>query len=111
MDEVKLANTATPAGAALFAIGALACCLPLGLAGALGVLALSTLFEAVQPWFLAIAAMLLAVSAVQAFRSRGACRRRASSFSLAVLGLSAIVVVAVLAFPQRFAAFLADFVL
>jgi hypothetical protein len=95
----------------MFAIAALACCLPLGLAGALGVLALSTMFETVQPWFLAIAAILLGVGAVQAFRSRGACRRRASSFSLAVLGLSAVIVVAVLAFPQRLAAFLADFVI
>ena len=93
------------------ALAALACCLPLGLAGALGVLALSALMDALQPWFLGTAGVLLAVGAFESYRSRKTCQRRSRRFSLMVLGLSAAIVLAVLLFPQNLAALLADYVL
>src|SRR6185503_16782434 len=86
--------------AALAALAAMACCIPLGLAGAVGVLALGEMFTTLQPWFLALAGVLLAIGAVQCFRGRRTCRRRASAFSLLVLGLSATVVIGILLFPQ-----------
>ena len=97
--------------AALAALAAMACCIPLGLAGAVGVLALGEMFTTLQPWFLGAAGVLLGMGAVQCFRGRRSCRRRASAFSLLVLGLSASVVVGVLVFPQYVAGWIADHVL
>jgi hypothetical protein len=97
--------------AALAALAAMACCIPLGLAGAVGVLALGEMFTTLQPWFLGLAAVLLAIGAVQCFRGQRICRRRASAFSLVVLGLSAMVVVGVIVFPQFVAGWIADYVL
>jgi len=97
--------------AAFMALAALACCLPLGFAGALGVLALSEMFDKLQPWFLGAAGVLLAVGIFQAYRGQKSCQRRASRFSLVVLALSAATVLAVLLFPQHLAVLLADYVL
>ena len=71
----------------------------------------SSLFDALQPWFLTAATLLLAVSAVQLYRSRGTCQRRGRRFSLTVLGLSATIVLLVLLFPQSVAGWIADYVL
>jgi hypothetical protein len=101
----------TPLAAALTALAALACCLPLGFAGAAGVLALSTMFDALQPWFLGAAALLLLAGAWQCFRTQRSCQRQASRFSLLVLGLSAAVVLGVLLFPQVIAGLIADYVI
>ena len=108
---MRSAERLTPLAAAMMALATLACCLPLGLAGALGVLALSLMLESWQTWFLAASAALLAAGAVQCFRGRKTCRRSASRFSLAVLGLSAAVVIGVLVFPQHLAGLLADYVI
>lgn len=93
------------------ALAAMACCIPLGLAGAAGVLVLGEMFTTLQPWFLGISVVLLAIGAAQCFRGQRSCRRRASAFSLLVLGLSSAVVVGVLVFPQFVAGWIADYVL
>lgn len=109
--ETGLTERLTPLAAAATALAAFACCVPLGLAGATGVLALSTLFDALQPWFLSAAVVLLALGAFQCFRRRSTCKRVRSRFSLAVLGLSATIVLLVLVFPQSVAGWIADYIL
>jgi hypothetical protein len=109
--ETRLAERVTPLAAAVTALAAFACCVPIGLAGAFGLLALSSLFNTLQPWFLTVATLLLAAAAVQCYRGQRTCRRRRSRFSLVVLGLSATIVLLVLLFPQSVAGWIADYVL
>ena len=108
---MRFTEQLTPVTAALAALAAMACCIPLGLAGAAGVLVLGEMFTTLQPWFLGAAGVLLTIGAVQCLRGQRSCRRRASAFSLVVLGLSAAVVVGVLVFPQFVAGWIADYVL
>jgi hypothetical protein len=108
---MRLGQRFPPVAAALSALAVFACCVPLGFAGAFGVFAVGAIFASLQPWFVGAAMLLLAVGAWQAFRAQKACHRRASRFSLVVLGLSAAIVVAVLLFPQRLAAWIADYLL
>lgn len=88
-----------------------ACCVPLGFAGALGVLAVGSLFDALQPWFVTAAALLLSVGVVQAYRARRVCHPGRRRFSLAVLACSGAIVLLVLFFPQFVAGVIADYVL
>jgi hypothetical protein len=100
-----------PLAAAGAALAAFACCVPLGLAGALGVFMLGGLFDTLEPYFLTTATFLLAIGAFQLYQAQKSCRRGSLRFSLAVLGLSGTVVVGVLLFPQTVAGLIADFIL
>jgi hypothetical protein len=100
-----------PLAAVGVALAALACCVPLGLAGALGVFMLGGFFDAFEPYFLTAATFLLAVGAFQIHQAQKSCRRVSLRFSLAVLGLSGTVVVGVLLFPQTVAGLIADYIL
>jgi len=109
-----MANTTerlTPLAASAMALAAFACCVPIGVAGVVGVLALGSFFDAIQPWLVAGATVLLAVAAFLSFGRQRSCRTRRGWFSLLVLGLSATVVLSVLLFPQLVAALIADYVL
>ena len=101
----------TPVAAALSALAAFACCVPIGLVSAFGLLMLSSMFAPLQRWFLPAATVLLAIAAVQLWRGQRVCRTRARRFSLVVFCLSATVVLAVLLFPQFVAGLFADYVL
>jgi uncharacterized membrane protein YidH (DUF202 family) len=95
-----------PVAAALSALATLACCLPLGIAGAVGALGLSVALEALRPWLIGIAVILLSVGLLQLYRGQRKCRRR-SPLSLALFGLSAAVVLGIMIFPQKVAELLA----
>jgi len=95
-----------PVAAAVSALATLACCLPLGIAGAVGALGLSVALAALRPWLLGIAAVLLVVGFIQLYRGQRACRPR-SRFSLVLFCISAAVVVGVLVFPQKVAEWMA----
>jgi hypothetical protein len=101
----------TPVAAALSALAAFACCVPIGLVSAFGILTASSMFRPLQRWFLPAATVLLAVAAVHMWRGQRVCRTRGRRFSLAVFGLSAMIVLAVLLFPQFVAGLFADYVL
>ncbi len=96
-----------PAAAVVSALATMACCLPLGIAGAVGALGLSVPLASLRPWLLGAAVVLLAVGLWQLHRGGRTCRRR-SRMSLVVFGLSAAVVLAVVLFPQTIAALMAD---
>jgi hypothetical protein len=95
----------TPIAAAISALASLACCLPLGIAGAVGALGLSVALERLRPWLILIAVILLGLGLYQLLGQRK-CQRR-SPLSLILFGLSATVVLAIIIFPQKVADILA----
>ncbi len=103
---MRVTERLPPVAAALSALATLACCLPLGIAGAMGALGLSVALEALRPWLIGLAILLLGVSGFQMYRSGRNCRRR-SRLSLVLFGLSAAIVLGVLLFPQTLAEVLA----
>ena len=103
---MRVSEKLTPVAAAMSALATLACCLPLGIAGAAGALGLGVVLETLRPWLIGLAVMLLAVSFFQMYRGRKSCQRR-SRLSLVLFGLAAAVVLAVILFPQGLAQLLA----
>ena len=103
---MRVTEKLTPVAAVISALATLACCLPLGIAGAVGALGLSVALEQARPWLTGIAVILLGVSGFQMYRGRKSCQQR-SSLSLVLFGLCAAVVLAVMIFPQQLAALLA----
>jgi hypothetical protein len=49
---MRVTEKLTPVAAAMSALATLACCLPLGIAGAVGALGLSVALEALRPWLI-----------------------------------------------------------
>ena len=103
---MRVTERLAPVAAALSALATLACCLPLGIAGAVGALGLSIALEALRPWLIGVAAVLLGIGGFQMYRSGRNCRRR-SRLSLILFGLSAAVVLGVMLFPQTLAGVIA----
>ena len=103
---MRVTERLPPVAAALSALATLACCLPLGIAGAVGALGLSVALEALRPWLIGLAVVLLAVSGFQMYRRGRNCRRR-SRLSLVLFGLSATIVLGVMLFPQTLAELMA----
>ena len=103
---MRVTERLAPVAAATSALATLACCLPLGIAGAVGALGLSVALAELRPWLIGLAVILLGVSFFQIYRGRKNCRRR-SPVSLLLFGLSAVVVLGVLVFPQKVAELMA----
>lgn len=103
---MRVTERVGPVAAAMSALATIACCLPLGIAGAVSALGLSVVLTELQPWLIGLAVILLGVSFFQIYRSRKTCQRR-SRLSLILFGLSAAVVFSVLVFPQKMAELMA----
>ena len=97
--DMRVAERLSPVAAALSALATLACCLPLGIAGAVGALGLSVALEALRPWLIGLALVLLDFSAFEMCRNGRSCRRVAG-LSLVLFGLSAAIVVGVISFRR-----------
>jgi hypothetical protein len=104
---MKHSERITPVAAAVSAIATLACCLPLGFAGAAATASLSMILDALRPWLLGLAVCLAGIGMYQMYGSGGTCRRRRRT-SVVLVWLSAVVVVLVIVFPQLVAGVLAD---
>lgn len=105
MRGVRAASTFTPIAAVMSALAALACCLPWGLAAAAGALGISAFFTRFQAEFLVLAFVLLAVGLVQILRRGRSCRRR-NRVEIALWAIAAMIVLAVVLFPQWVASLL-----
>ena len=103
---MRVTERLSPVAAVMSALATLACCLPFGIAGAVGALGLSVALDELRPWLFGLAVVLLAVSGFQMYRSGRNCRRR-SRLSLVLFGLSAAIVLGVMLFPQVLAGLLA----
>jgi hypothetical protein len=99
MKGVRAAATLTPVAAVMSALAALVCCLPWGLAAAMGALGLGAFFARFQAEFLLLAIVLLAVGLVQILRRGRSCLRR-SRIEIALWAIAAAIVLAVVLFPQ-----------
>lgn len=104
---MKHTETIAPVAAALSALATLVCCLPVGLAAAAATASLSSVVASYRPWLLGASALLLIVGAVQLTRVRRACPTRGQA-SIAILGVSAAIVLLVIFFPQVLAGVIAD---
>ena len=103
---MRVTERLAPIAGAVSALATLACCLPLGIAGAVGALGLSVALASLRPWLIALAVVLLGLGSWQLYRGQRSCQRR-SPLSLALFGLSAVVVLGVIVFPQKLAELMA----
>jgi hypothetical protein len=104
---MKHVEKVTPIAAALTSLATLVCCLPMGFAAAAATASLSMVVATYQRWFLAASVVLLIVGVVQVQRVQRTCASRPYG-SLLVLGVSAMVVLLVVLFPQLVAGLVAD---
>ena len=103
---MRVAERATPVAAVMAALSTLACCLPFGFLGAIGVAGVSVWLEAARPWLLISSGALLAFGFVQLYRSRNECRKR-SPVSVALFWMAVAVILFTILFPQVIASLFA----
>jgi hypothetical protein len=104
---MKHAEKVAPVAAALTSLATLVCCLPVGFAAAAATASLSTVVATYQRWFLGASVVLLVGGMVQLQRVQRTCARRPYS-SIIVFGVSAVIVLLVILFPQVVAGIVAD---
>jgi hypothetical protein len=85
--------------AVIAALSTLACCLPLGFLGGVGLAGLSIWAQSFRSWFLAISGVLLVVGFVQLYRGHNRCEKR-SPFSIVLFWVAAVIVLLIVLFPQ-----------
>jgi len=83
---MRVAERATPIAAVIAALSTLACCLPFGFLGAMGLAGLSLWARSYGGWLLALAAILLIVGFVQLYHRRNQCKKRSGLSGLKPLG-------------------------
>jgi len=104
---VKTVERAAPAAAILAALSALACCLPFGLVGALGLAGIGVWIAPLRRWLLGVAVLLLVLGFWQIYHRGKQCSTRRSSVSVALFWMAVVIVVLVTIFPQLVANWLA----
>ena len=104
---MKAVERGAPAAAMVAALSALACCLPFGMVGALGLAGLSVWIAPLRPWLLVVSVLLLALSFWQIYRRGRQCNARRSRVSVALFWVAVVVVLLVTVFPQVIANWLA----
>jgi len=103
---MKLAERATPVAAVIAALSTLACCLPFGFLGAMGLASLSVWAQSFRNWFIVGAILLLVIGFVQLYRGRNQCRKR-SPISIALFWCAVVMVLLIVLFPQVIASMVA----
>ena len=106
---MKHTEKITPVAGAVSALSTVACCLPSGIAAAAGAAGIGVVVEPLRPWLVGLSIALLVLGFVQLYRSNRSCQRR-SPASVAVFSISAIVVAAILLFPQISAGLIAGLI-
>lgn len=104
---MKAVERAAPAAAILAAVSALACCLPFGLVGALGLATVSVWVAPLRLWLLGVSVLLLVLGFWQIYRRGNQCNTRRNRVSVALFWLAVVVVLFVTVFPQLIANWLA----
>jgi len=104
--SVRVAEKATPIAAMIAAFSALACCMPFGLLGAVGLVGFSIWAAKYRLLFIGLAFALLAVGFVQVYRGRKSCRIRNRSSEI-ILWVAVALVLLIFLLPQLVATILA----
>jgi mercuric ion transport protein len=104
---MKAIERGAPAAAILASLSALACCLPFGIVGALGLASISVWIAPLRPWLLGAAVLLLVLGFWQIYRRRNLCSTERSPISVALFWVAVAVVVLVTIFPQLIANWIA----
>jgi hypothetical protein len=99
MKNIRTSAALTPAAAILSALSTLTCCLPWGIGAALGALGLSVFFARFHIWFLILSVALLFLGLFQMLRKRRSCQRN-SRTEIVLLSVAALVVIAIVLFPE-----------
>jgi hypothetical protein len=103
---MKVAEKATPVAAVFAALATLACCMPLGLLGAVGLAGFTLWAAKYRVGFLGLAWILLIIGAVQIYRGRRSCRTK-SRGSVITFWVALALVLFIFLFPQVIANVLA----
>jgi hypothetical protein len=102
---MQISEKGAPVAAIIAAVSTLACCLPLGFLGAVGLASLSFWARQYGRWLMLASIALLCVGSVQLY-FRKSCTKR-STTSLVVFWTAVIVVILVALFPQLVASLIA----
>jgi hypothetical protein len=103
---MKVAERATPIAAVIAALSTLACCLPFGFVGAMGLAGVSVWAQNARPWLLGGALGLLVLGFVQLYRGRNQCTKR-SATSITLFWVAVAIVLIIVLFPQVIASLVA----
>jgi hypothetical protein len=104
---MKLLEKGAPAAAIVATVSTLACCVPLGFLGGLGLAGVSFWTQHYRLWLFAASIACLCVGSVQLYIKQGTCIRRSRS-SLALFWFAVVLVILVALFPQVIASLIAD---
>jgi len=107
MKQGSVSGLSASLGAIVSSLATMWCCLPLGFAGALGAASASAFVQRFRPWLLALSVVLLGIGFWQQHRAR-LCSVKRSYLSTVLLWTAALLVVAMIVFPQEIAGFIAD---
>jgi hypothetical protein len=102
---MKVLEKGAPAAAIVVALSTLACCVPLGFVGALGLASIGVWASSYRPWLLGASLLFLCLGFCQMYL-RKACVKR-STISVVLFWIAVIVVVLVFLFPQVIASLIA----
>jgi cytochrome bd-type quinol oxidase subunit 2 len=96
---MRVAERATSVAAVIAVLSTLACCLPFGFLGAMGLAGVSVWAQTARPWLLGSALVLLVLGFVQLYRGRTQCRKR-SPISISLFWVAVVIVLIIVLFPQ-----------
>lgn len=102
---MKLSEKNAPTAAIVAALSTLACCVPIGFLGAVGLASVSVWAQHYKVWLLIASIVFLCVGSVQLY-FRKSCNRR-SKTSLVLFWTAVVIVVLVILFPQVIASLIA----
>jgi hypothetical protein len=98
----------TPVAAAVTALSTLLCCVPTSFAAAVATTGAGLFVADHQGWFLAASVLLIGIGMLQLRSGRRSCSTARRRVSAILLGVSAVIVVATVLFPQVLAGVMAD---
>jgi len=103
---MKVAERATLVAAVIAALSTLACCLPFGFLGVMGLAGVSVWAQTARPRLMGGALALAALGFVQLYRGGSQCRKR-SPTSIALFWVAVAIVLIIVLFPQVIASLVA----
>jgi len=103
---MRVAERASPVAAVIAVLSTLACCLPFGFLGAMGLASLSVWAQSYRYWFIGGSAALLVIGFVQLYYGRNRCTKR-SPVSVALFWCAVAMVLLMVLFPQVIASLVA----